>query len=133
VTHCAISAHYLQALCVRFALAEQDKRSRNPDMWPHLKSWRRASGLTLEAVAYKMRTSHSTLLRWESGVHKVPPGKIIELARIYNCTPAELEFPPEEREMAQRLDRAARLLRAMEPEDAKRWLDIGGSLAKNEK
>jgi transcriptional regulator with XRE-family HTH domain len=99
-------------------------------MWPHLKAWRLASGLTLESAANEVRTSHSTLMRWESGVHKVPADKIIELARVYNCTPAELGFPPDEREMAQRLDLAARLLRQMDPEDAKRWLDIGGSLAK---
>ena len=95
----------------------------------HLKDWRTLRGLSLERVANELGTSHTTLMRWEGGVHKVPDERIKQLAEIYGCTPAELEHPPEQREMGQRVHEAIELAKTLSPDDAQLWLQTGRHLA----
>jgi transcriptional regulator with XRE-family HTH domain len=59
-------------------------------------AWRRASSLTLQEVAGRLGTTHTTVLRYEKGEVKVPNGTIRLLAEIYGCTPAELEVDPKD-------------------------------------
>ena len=56
---------------------------------------------------------------------KVPPEVLHELAQLYLCKPAGLQFDPKDRDQGQRVHEALELLRDLEPEVAQRWLEIG--------
>jgi len=50
---------------------------------------------------------------------------LLQLAQLYGCSPAELQFPPHERDQGQRLHEAMELAQQLDPEVAKKWLEIG--------
>jgi transcriptional regulator with XRE-family HTH domain len=81
--------------------------------------------LTLQSVATALGTTHTTILRYERGVMKPTVEVLRELARVYGCVPAELEFAPVERARGRRLHDAGELLREMDAEMADRWLELG--------
>ena len=105
---------------------------RKGGMWKHLKAWREFREKSLEQVANILDISHTTLLRWESGVHRVPAEKIKELARIYDCTPAELEYPPAERGTGQMLDHVLKLIQEKDPKALEAWIALGEFLPKRQ-
>lgn len=99
-------------------------------MTTHLRAWRRLKGLTLQQVAARLNVSHTTLLRYEKGVVMPPDDAVKQLAQIYDCTPAELEVDPEQRRKGQRVHLAIELAKALSPELAERWIEIGELLRK---
>ena len=94
-------------------------------MFPHLRAWRRAAGLTLHEVAQRLGTTHSTILRYEKGEFRLPVGAVQLLAEIYGCTPAELECEPGERKEGKRVHDAIELAKSLPPDLTDRWLEIG--------
>jgi len=102
-------------------------------MFEYLRSWRRASGLTLHDVARRLGTTHTTVLRYEKGQLTVSAGVIRLLAEIYGCTPAELEVDPKERQRGKRVNDAIQLAKSLPPHLNDRWLEIGRLLLDAEK
>jgi transcriptional regulator with XRE-family HTH domain len=95
-------------------------------MFPHLRAWRRAAGLTLHEVAQRLGTTHSTILRYEKGEFRLPVGAVQLLAEIYGCTPAELECDPKERKEGKRVHDAIELAKSLPPDLSKRGKTPGG-------
>lgn len=56
---------------------------------------------------------------------KLPQDILVELAKLYGCTPVELQFEPSERERGRRLHEAMELVQELSPEAAQRWIEIG--------
>lgn len=102
-------------------------------MWNHLRAWRRTSSRTLQEVARQLGTTHTTVLRYEKGHLKVPNDVIKQLAEIYGCTPAELEFDPKDRKVGKSIHDAINLAKSMPPEITERWLEIGRLLLGEQK
>lgn len=102
-------------------------------MFEHLRAWRRASSLTLQEVAGRLGTTHTTVLRYEKGEVKVPADTLRLLAEIYGCTPAELEVDPKDRDRGKRVHDAIQLAKSLPPELNERWLEIGRLLLEERK
>lgn len=102
-------------------------------MHEHLRAWRRASRLTLQEVARRLGTTHTTVLRYEKGEVKVPADTLRLLAEIYGCTPAELEVDPKDRDRGKRVHDAIQLAKSLPPELNERWLEIGRLLLEERK
>lgn len=91
-----------------------------------LAHWRTERGMTLEQVAERMGTDHTTVSRWERGHRKVSAGTLIKLAEIYNVHPGELFFPPP-RSNQPMVQKVADEI----PDDSlDLWLEMGRALAK---
>ena len=98
-------------------------------MCNHLCAWRKHTGHTLQDVANLLKKTHTTVLRYERGEMDPPAPVRIEIAKIFGCTPSELDYHPRDRERGQRLHQAMELAKTLEPELAERWLAIGRLLA----
>jgi len=111
---------------VRFqAYLHPAKNMQYAAMANFLREWRKLSDKTLVEVATVLGTTHTTILRYERGQMKVPAEVINALAEIYSCVPAELQFAPEDRASGRRIHEAITLLNDLDPEIAKRWIEIG--------
>ena len=98
-------------------------------MWKNLRSWRRSAGFTLQEVAERLGTAHSSILRYERGEVKPSPEVIAALAELYGRTPAELEVPPNQRQKGKRVHDAILLAKSLPEEMVDRWLEIGQLMA----
>ena len=76
-------------------------------------------------VAAALGATHTTILRYERGEMKLTRETLAQLAELYGCTPAELQFDPSERKHGQRLHAAMELVQELDPESAEKWLEIG--------
>jgi len=96
----------------------------------HLRAWRKYAGRTLVDVGEYLRTSHTTVLRYERGEMKVPADVIDRLAELYGCTPSELQFHPDKRNLGRNIHDAIKILEEMNPDIAERWLEVGRLMRK---
>lgn len=56
-----------------------------------IKQYRKAAGLTLEAVANKIGVSKQTVQKYENGIiGNIPSDRVEAMARAFSCTPADL-------------------------------------------
>ena len=55
-----------------------------------IKYFREAAGMTQMELAEKMNVSQSTVGMWEIGINKPRTEKLIQLAKLFNCTIEEL-------------------------------------------
>lgn len=56
-----------------------------------IKQYRKATGLTLEAVANKIGVSKQTVQKYENGIiGNIPSDRIEAMAKAFGCTPADL-------------------------------------------
>lgn len=90
-------------------------KKRHP-IRPHLRAWRIHFDETLEGLAEKLRISHSTIQRWETGAIGVDDKQFAEIARVYGITLAELSEHPSERERMQKMDQVLQLVRDLDAE-----------------
>ena len=51
-----------------------------------LKMARKSAGMTLEEVAQKMNTTHTTISRYENEKRKIDPDTLMEFCRLYNVS-----------------------------------------------
>lgn len=83
---------------------------------PHLHAWRKAVGKTAQWLANELGTSHSTVLRYESGETGVDDDTFAAIATAYGITLAELSSAPRDASKAQALDRLMTAVRDMDEE-----------------
>jgi transcriptional regulator with XRE-family HTH domain len=81
---------------------------------PHLRTWRRHFGKTLEWVAERLQTSHASVIRWETGAHGVQEETFAAIAAAYGITVAELSAPPAEAARARDLHRLMNAIRDLD-------------------
>ena len=96
---------------------------------PHLRSWRLHLGKTTLDLANILRTSHSTVLRWEAGENGVQQETFDAIARAYGITPAELSAPPAEAERARLLHRLMSILPQIDDRRLQRLTDLAEDLS----
>ena len=60
----------------------------------HLRSWRKAHGLTLEQLANRIGSKISTISGWETGSRDMDLADLEKIARAYGVHPAILLFAP---------------------------------------
>jgi transcriptional regulator with XRE-family HTH domain len=96
---------------------------------PHLRAWRLHFGKTLEWLANELGTSHSTVIRWESGENGVQQETFEAIARVYGITLAELSAPPTDAGRARELHRIMLALQAMDDRRLQRLADLAEDLA----
>lgn len=96
---------------------------------PHLRAWRLHLGKTTLDLANILRTSHSTVLRWEAGENGVQQETFEAIARAYGITPAELSAPPAEAERARLLHRLMTILPQIDDRRLQRLTDLAEDLS----
>jgi transcriptional regulator with XRE-family HTH domain len=104
----------------RFARSERQikryVRCQRDDLWAlvthpanmesgwHLKAWRKARGLSQEALAEKAGTSKGYLSDLESGKRPIPPGRLVDrIAAALEIQPADLFRSPDDAAAGERL------------------------------
>lgn len=100
----------LAARVVERPICKTGRVAKNLTIRPHLRAWRLHLGQTLETVADALGTSHTTVIRWESGRHGVNDDTFAAIARHYGISPAELSAAPADAPKARQM---ARLLETM--------------------
>lgn len=96
---------------------------------PHLRAWRSHLGKTLEWLANELRTSHSTVIRWETGVNGVQEATFRAIAAAYGITPAELSAPPHDAERARALHRLMEAVRTLDDRRLTHLADLAEDLS----
>ena len=96
---------------------------------PHLRAWRLHFEKTLDWLANELGTSHSTVIRWETGENGVQQETFEAIARAYGITPAELSAPPKEAGRARELHRIMAALQALDDRRLQRLADLAEDLA----
>lgn len=99
------------------------------DMHKHLRAWRKASGLTLERLENIIGSKGNTISGWETGSRTVDLDDLKKLADAYGVHPAALLFEPPGGLEFERLRSADAVLKKMDPDSAKLWLEMGNKLA----
>lgn len=101
-----------------------------PHAYAHLATWRERAGLTQEQVANIFNVSNVTIHRWEVGKSPVTVQNFLLLSRLYGASdPGQLMFAPSERESAEALRRAHRIISSLPARQAGNWLSHGEDLA----
>lgn len=97
-----------------------------------LRAWRKSRKLTLETLAEQTGYAVSTLAGWEKGERQVKTEDYVRLAKVYGVHPAALMIAPEAAgpKVAQMIE-AAGLVERMDKVEARQWLDIGNTLARD--
>ena len=65
----------------------------------YIREWRKKRGLTQEQLAEMANIHVNTLLRWEYGTREPKASELQKLAKILNCTEAELLNGPAKQEL----------------------------------
>ena len=113
-------------------LAAEPNSQHVPQMWKHLRAWRKFRGMSLEHVANILSVSHTTLMRWEKGTAKVTLGDLERLAKIYSATPSQLMGAPSDAALVALLDRVHEVVTKLPAEAVEDWLRIGERLVGRE-
>jgi transcriptional regulator with XRE-family HTH domain len=96
---------------------------------PHLRAWRIHSGKTLEWVAEHLGSSHSSVIRWETGANGVQQETFEAIAKAYGITPAELSGPVQDATRARELHRIMQALQSLDDRRLKHMADLAEDLA----
>ena len=60
-----------------------------------LKEWRRAKGISQEAIAADVGVHANTYIAWEKDPYKIPFGKAVRIAEILGVPFTDINFIPE--------------------------------------
>ena len=96
---------------------------------PHLRAWRLHFGKTLEWVAERLETSHSTVVRWETGENGVQEATFRAIAEAYGITPAELSAPPGDAKRARALHRLIEAMQRLDDRNLGTLADLAERLS----
>jgi len=91
----------------------------------YLREWRQAARLTLVQVADRIGQHFTAVQKWEVGVNAVDMRDLERLAAIYGIPPVAFFYHPEDREQAERLARAHKVLANVPADKAEKWLVTG--------
>lgn len=100
-----------------------------PQPQPTLRAWRTYRNLTLEQVANIIGKGPQAVHKWEVGKVPVTLDNLRLLAQAYDTDPPRLLAMPDENALMEKLARVQKLILAMPPERAERWLGMGEDLA----
>lgn len=56
----------------------------------NIRSYRKAAGLTQNALANRLNTGQSTVAQWEGGERTPPIKRLLDIARVLGVAPADL-------------------------------------------
>jgi transcriptional regulator with XRE-family HTH domain len=106
--------------------------TKGPHPWAFLAAWRDHRGLTQENVSGTFDVSNVTIHRWETGKAPVSVENFFKLAELYGAEhPAQLWFPPPDREKVTALTDAWSIIDRVPAGDLDHWLALGRRLRDN--
>ena len=93
-----------------------------------LREWRKANGLTLEALAERLDTTNQTLSRYELGKRELTIHLMEQIAPVLGCRPADL-LPDPESVLDDRERRMLAAFKALGPDDGDYLVRVAEALA----
>lgn len=93
-----------------------------------LRAWRKHAGMTQEHIANIVGVKFNTVSGWETGKRAVDLEDLRKLAAIYGVHPAALLFAPPGGSEFDALQKAAKVLERLSPEQANLWLGVGAAM-----
>lgn len=109
-----------------------DGRMRNISLFLHLRAWRKAKGFSLENVANTLGTTQTTIGRWETNKTPISYESFKKLADIYGISVLQLMLPPDESENVKMSEDAYEIIKRLDENLIKLWLDLGYALIRKE-
>lgn len=109
-----------------------DGRMKNISLFLHLRAWRKAKGFSLENVANALGTTQTTIGRWEMNKSSISYESFKELADLYGISVLQLMLPPDESEKVEITEEAYEIIKRLDENLIKLWLDLGHALIRKE-
>ncbi len=103
-------------------------KKKHPDR-PHLAAWRRHFDITLQELANKLGTTHTSVMRWEKGESGVDDKTFAAIAEAYGITVAELSAPPTDAAAAREMHRLMTAMQRLKSGDLAVLADLAEKLA----
>jgi transcriptional regulator with XRE-family HTH domain len=97
---------------------------------PHLRAWREHHKFSQIALAQRLRVSHTSVLRWETGESGVSDAVFAQIAKVYGISVAELSLPPEQADKARQLHRLLTILPDLDQWSLTSLADLAERLAR---
>ena len=94
-------------------------------MHEHLRAWRKKKRLSLEIIAQRLGVARTSVGRWETGVTPISIADLQKLAALYNISTSQLTASPDQAQLVDKLDRAQRIMQAMDARSIEAWLHMG--------
>jgi len=94
-------------------------------MSQHLRAWRQILGFTLKEVGIKIGIHYSAIQKWETGRNAVGMPELELLGRAYDVPAFALTLDPVDRERADNLARACRVVTQADARAVDDWLAYG--------